>query len=403
VGLPPADASNGRAGACSATETELVVERALALLDGVERPRVVDVGTGSGAIALALAHERPDAHVTATDVSAEALSLARENTEGLGLTIELVETSLLDGLAGPFDLAVSNPPYVGASELAQLEPEVRDWEPRGALLDQGRLRRSRARPGGCFRPAVGYCSRFTSGRRKPSRRCSASSATGRLGSAGTWRVASEWWRRGGKRRSPARDRCDPRGKPVLLPTDTVYGLCASAYREAPAQKLYALKGRGEDQPTALLASSVDMLFECVPELRGARGVIARTLLPGPYTLVLTKPRASLSLAERRPLEHDRRSSCRAAGRRPARPRRGRAVAATSANDPDGAAPARLDEVPERIRSACAAEIDAGPLPGVASTVIDFTGGEPVVIREGAAPAAEAIARVQEALAGTRVA
>src|SRR5262249_52059306 len=79
-------------------ETEVVVERALALLDGVAAPRVVDVGTGTGAIALALADERPDARVTATDVSTEALALARENAERLGLAVELVHGSLLAGL-----------------------------------------------------------------------------------------------------------------------------------------------------------------------------------------------------------------------------------------------------------------------------------------------------------------
>ena len=118
-------------------ETEVVVERALAAIAGVDAPRVVDVGTGSGAIALSLASERPNARVTATDVSADALALARENAERLGLAVELVETSLLDGLEGPFELVVSNPPYVLAEELEGLEPEVRDWEPRGALLDQG--------------------------------------------------------------------------------------------------------------------------------------------------------------------------------------------------------------------------------------------------------------------------
>jgi release factor glutamine methyltransferase len=118
-------------------ETETLVERALALLEGVDAPRVVDVGTGSGAIALALAQERPDARVTATDVSPRALALARENAERLGLDVELVETSLLDGIGGPFDLVVSNPPYVAAGELAALEPEVRKWEPRDALVDAG--------------------------------------------------------------------------------------------------------------------------------------------------------------------------------------------------------------------------------------------------------------------------
>ena len=118
-------------------ETEIVVERALALLEGIDEPRVVDVGTGSGAIALALAQERPDAQVTATDVSPDALALARENAERLGLEVELVETTLLAGLAGPFDLVVSNPPYVAAGELDSLQPEVRDWEPRGAVVENG--------------------------------------------------------------------------------------------------------------------------------------------------------------------------------------------------------------------------------------------------------------------------
>jgi release factor glutamine methyltransferase len=122
-------------------ETEIVVDRCLALLDGTANPRIVDVGTGSGAIALALAQEVPDAEVHATDVSADALDLARENAEANSVTVHFHQTDLLDGLDGPFDLVVSNPPYVGESELAGLQPEVRDWEPRGALLDAGQTER----------------------------------------------------------------------------------------------------------------------------------------------------------------------------------------------------------------------------------------------------------------------
>ena len=119
-------------------ETETVVERCIELLRDVQAPRVLDVGTGTGAIALALADEVPGARVVAIDSSAEALSLARENAASTGLRVELLLRDLNDGLPeGPFDLVVSNPPYVRAGELDTLEPEVRDWEPREALLDSG--------------------------------------------------------------------------------------------------------------------------------------------------------------------------------------------------------------------------------------------------------------------------
>jgi release factor glutamine methyltransferase len=117
-------------------ETEVVVERCLALLRALERPRVLDLGTGTGAIALALADEKPDARVTGVDTSPEALALARENAELTGLHVELREGGVEVAAEG-WDLVVSNPPYVGAEELDELEPEVRDWEPRAALLDTG--------------------------------------------------------------------------------------------------------------------------------------------------------------------------------------------------------------------------------------------------------------------------
>jgi release factor glutamine methyltransferase len=119
-------------------ETEVVVERCLALVAEIEEPRVLDVGTGSGAIALAVADEHPGARVTAIDSSRDALDVARANAVRTGLEIQLEEMDLHDGLpAGPWDLVVSNPPYVRPEELASLEPEVRDWEPRAALVGVG--------------------------------------------------------------------------------------------------------------------------------------------------------------------------------------------------------------------------------------------------------------------------
>jgi release factor glutamine methyltransferase len=121
-------------------ETEVVVDRCLALLDETEEPRIADVGTGTGAIALALKHERPDAVVVATDASADALALARENAVANGLDVELVQADLLDGVEGPFDLVVSNPPYVDALEIGGLPPEL-DYEPHDALVDRGQTSR----------------------------------------------------------------------------------------------------------------------------------------------------------------------------------------------------------------------------------------------------------------------
>jgi release factor glutamine methyltransferase len=119
-------------------ETEIVVERALAQLAGLEQPRVLDVGTGTGAIALAIADEHPGARVTAIDVSPDALALARENVTRTGLPVELREHDLRGGLpGGPYELVVSNPPYVEPTDLETLMPDVRDYEPHVALVGSG--------------------------------------------------------------------------------------------------------------------------------------------------------------------------------------------------------------------------------------------------------------------------
>jgi release factor glutamine methyltransferase len=120
-------------------ETELLVEAALARLADRASPLVADVGTGSGCIALAIAAERPDAEVHAVDLSGAALDLARRNAErlGAGERVSFHKGDLVAPLAGldrGFDLIASNPPYVDRSEYAQLAPEVRDHEPRLALV-----------------------------------------------------------------------------------------------------------------------------------------------------------------------------------------------------------------------------------------------------------------------------
>jgi L-threonylcarbamoyladenylate synthase len=170
------------------------------------------------------------------------------------------------------------------------------------------------------------------------------------------------------------------GLPVILPTDTVYGLCTTASSAPAVEALYRLKGRPGTQPTAILAGDVEALLESVPELPER---IVRALLPGPYTLVLPNP------AQRFPWLNGERPE--AIGVRvPGMPRdaaevlrRAGPVVATSANLAGGPDPRRLDDVPRELREAAAAEIDGGELAGVASTVVDFTGEEPKVLREGA--------------------
>jgi release factor glutamine methyltransferase len=119
-------------------ETEVVVERCLERLDGVAAPRVLDVGTGSGAIALAIARAYPGSRVTGIDSSAGALEVAGANVLQTGIEVELRLWDIFQGLPeGPWDLVVANPPYVLPEEIDSLEPEVRDWEPREALVGVG--------------------------------------------------------------------------------------------------------------------------------------------------------------------------------------------------------------------------------------------------------------------------
>ena len=152
------------------------------------------------------------------------------------------------------------------------------------------------------------------------------------------------------------------GCAVILPTDTVYGLCALPGHE---DALYELKGRDRSKPVALLAADVDALLTAVPGLDSS---VLEKYLPGPYTLIVggvgvRVPNLPAAAAD----------VLRAVG----------VVAATSANLSGGPDPRRVEDIPEQIRAACGAVVDAGELPGIPSTVIDLTGDTPVVLRQGA--------------------
>jgi L-threonylcarbamoyladenylate synthase len=187
------------------------------------------------------------------------------------------------------------------------------------------------------------------------------------------------------------------GKLAVIPTDTVYGLACTPHREHAVQALSELKRRPPGQPIAIVGASLDSLLECVPELRGRAAVVAGRLLPGPITLVLPNPARRFPwLTGRHPdtigvrvpdLDGPVREILDAVG----------AVAATSANRHGEPDPGRLDDVPRDILDAVAATVDGGELPGAPSTVLDLTGENPRVLRDGALPAAEALARVTAAL------
>ena len=149
-------------------ETEHLVEKVLEIAANLEQARIVDVGTGSGAIAIALAHKLPAAHMTAVDVSAAALAVARGNAERnrVAERIRFLEGDLLAPVTGErFEIVVSNPPYVAESDRASLAVEVRDYEPALALfagngLDVYRRLIPGARaviaPGGLLAVEIGY-------------------------------------------------------------------------------------------------------------------------------------------------------------------------------------------------------------------------------------------------------
>jgi L-threonylcarbamoyladenylate synthase len=183
------------------------------------------------------------------------------------------------------------------------------------------------------------------------------------------------------------------GRAAILPTDTVYGLVADAFREGPVHALYTLKQRPLTTPCALLAAEIDAILDAVPELRGPAAAAARALLPGPYTLILPNPAGRLPwLCGATPQAIGLRVP-RLAPEAQAVLERVGAVASTSANVHGGPDPRRVDDIPEELRAEVGAILDGGELPGTPSTVLDLTGPRPAVLRQGAGSVAHALERL----------
>jgi L-threonylcarbamoyladenylate synthase len=179
---------------------------------------------------------------------------------------------------------------------------------------------------------------------------------------------------------------------ALVPTDTVYGLAAALDRPGGVAALYALKGRPRSQPCQVLVYSPPLLDEALAPLDDRTRTAARTLLPGPATCLVPDPAGRFAGAAGEP---GGSVGLRAPWMSGPLADLDLFLVATSANEPGGPDPARLDQVPARIREGVAAELDRGPLPGTASAVVDLrdvaAGGPARLLRPGPDPGAVATA------------
>lgn len=405
-------------------ETETVVEIALSELNDFARadPVVVDLGTGSGAIALSVATEVHRARVWATDASSDALAVARANLAGsgslVGSRVSLVEghwyEALPADLAGHIDLIVSNPPYIAAYEV--LPEEVSSWEPVGALVSGPTGLEAVAevvtgaaawlRPGGSLVVEIA-----------PHQ---AGDARGLAAEAGLNGVEVRPDLNGRPRALVARrptpsELCaesadspdDPRkvrrpddladavaalaaGQVVVVPTDTVYGLAVSPTVAGATSRLFEVKQRPRDLRLPVLVAGVDQLdglAACVPPdaIR-----LMECFWPGALTVVVDlAPGLDLDLGEdaagrprtvgvRSPDHHVVQALCRAAG----------PLAVTSANLHGAPECRTAQEAAEMFGDEVAVIIDGGRCDGTPSTVVDCTGAVPVVLRPGPITEAE---------------
>ena len=214
---------------------------------------MLDVGTGSGAIALAIKAARPDARVTAADVSADALAVAAANAAALGLELELVESDLLAGLAGRrFGLIASNPPYIAEAEMEALEPEVAQFEPRLATVGGASgtevLDRLIAAAPAALEPGGWLVVECGAGQ--------APAVRDLMAAAGGHDVFAERdlaGDRAGRRRPvgmTANERALRDGGLAIVPTDTVYGIgCAVGPRGGVRARPYAAKSADQPRPS----------------------------------------------------------------------------------------------------------------------------------------------------------
>lgn len=406
-------------------ETELLVDAALEGVDAakcLDDVRVLEIGCGTGCVSCAIASERPGTHVTATDVSAQAADLARRNRDALGLTdaIDVLECDLDSGvppeLAGSFAVLVSNPPYIPDDVMRSLPGEVADYEPHLALAggadgldvfrrvlaaaprwlmpggmlavelhkdsldaaaelarEQGGWKAVEVREDLTHRPRFLVCRR--EGELPVSRPEGCELQRGRIVACDQTHPTSEVVA------DAARVLRD--GGVVVMPTDSVYGIGAAATPENPGHwRIFDIKQRPRTQTLPLLVSDIEELDRLATGVPSWARKLAERFWPGALTLVVRASdavgdeyrRADGTVALRVPDSALVRELAREVG----------PLAVTSANTHGMPAPATSDDIERRIADEADLTLAAGPTPaGLASTIIDATGAEPRVIREGA--------------------
>lgn len=409
-------------------ETESVVGWAIdavRAMDVVE-PCVVDLCTGSGAIALALAQEVPRSRVHAVELSEDALRWTRKNVEGSRVDLRQGDAlSAFPDLDGQVDLVISNPPYIPLTEWEYVAPEARDYDPELALfsgedgLDLIRgIERTAHR---LLRPA-GWSSSSTPTPRAdrcrgssprsgagPTRPITPTSTTGRGSPPPARRcrdrrrdfnpavcvrggpldgTAIRHQRRDRPRDGSARSRVRrPPGELVVLPTDTVYGIGADAFSSEAVADLLAAKGRGRNMPTPVLIGSPNTLHGLVTNFSEMAWELVDAFWPGALTLV-AKHQPSLqwdlgdtrgTVAVRMPLHPVAIELLTEVG----------PMAVSSANLTGHPSPETCDAAQDMLGDSVSVYLDGGPTPGIVpSSIVDVSRDVPVLLREGAISADE---------------
>ena len=382
-------------------DTEILVETAIDLAQREGLRRICDVGTGSGIIAVCMAHYLESAQVVASDISAAALAMARSNAERHGAAVELVEADLLNHEAlRDFDMILANLPYIALAEWEGLEPGVRDFEPRLALVADGDgldlYRRLLEQAEIALRPGGWVLFEIDPRQAESARKILAGHHYDEI------RVLKDWSGRerliiGNKAMETEKFKVDPnqiddvrlteaaewlsRGELVAFPTETVYGLGAKANDAAALRKIYRVKGRPSDSGLLVHVSRIEQVEMMAQEISPIAAKLITAFWPGPLAIILdaveglpgelTGGRSSLGF--RMPSHPLALALIEKTG----------PLAAPSANLHGRPSPLTAEHVQADLEGKIAGILDGGATGGgIESTIIDLSQGRCEILRRG---------------------